>query len=181
MKGIVFTKLNKLVEEKFGLAMWDSILEEVKPPSGGVYTTAATYEDAELFSLIKKLSEKTSIKEEDLIFAYGEYLLLQLSTKYEHFFKNMGLKDFLSSIDQVVHVEVKKIYPDAGLPTFTYEYPSPNKLVMIYQSPRKLCRLAEGLISGASKFYKTPVSNEHTKCLHRGDSHCRFELTFGED
>ena len=38
MKGIVFTEFLDLVEEKFGLEMVDTIIEQSNLDSGGVYT-----------------------------------------------------------------------------------------------------------------------------------------------
>lgn len=35
MKGVVFTTFAQLVEEKFGLDVWDDILDEADPESGG--------------------------------------------------------------------------------------------------------------------------------------------------
>ncbi len=176
MKGIIFTVLEKMVQEKFGLETWDLLLAKVNPQSGGAYTTAATYEDAELLNLVSNLSIMTSISQEDLIFAFGEYMLLQLSIKYPGFFKGIDFRNFLVSIDNVIHVEVKKLYPEANLPDFQYEMPSENELIMLYRSPRKMCRLAEGLIQGASLHFNTKYNLKHTKCLHRGDDHCRMEI-----
>lgn len=179
MKGIVFTVFGKMVEEKFGLKIWDQIIRETNPASGGIYTASATYSDAEVFSLIGKLSEITQTPANDLVFSFGEYLFHQLAAKYPHFLKNLTFKKFLMSIEHVIHVEVKKLYPDAGLPTFSYETPSDSELVMIYRSPRKLCRLAEGLIQGASVHLKAPYQLTHPLCMHHGSPHCRLELKFG--
>jgi hypothetical protein len=52
MKGIVFTTLNDMVEEKFGLETWEALLDKVHPESKGVYTAGGTYKDAELISYV---------------------------------------------------------------------------------------------------------------------------------
>ncbi|MBX7148934.1 heme NO-binding domain-containing protein [bacterium] len=180
MKGIIFTVFNKLVEEKFGLETWDKLILAVKPKSKGAYTTAATYEDSELFSLVGELASTTKIPTTKLIKTFGSYTLLTLSKIYPAFFEGKTLKEFLTSIDQIVHVEVKKLYPDAGLPKFNYENPSPNELVMNYESPRKLCVLAEGLIEGAAHYYKNKITINHPLCMHKGAHHCRLEIKIGD-
>ena len=48
MKGIVFTLLNELVEEKFGPEVWEKALEIAKPASEGIYTAGDTYSEKEL-------------------------------------------------------------------------------------------------------------------------------------
>ena len=51
---------------------------------------------------------------------------------------------------------------------------------MIYRSQRKLCALAEGLIEGAAEQFGETVTIRHPQCMHRGDEHCRLELTFAK-
>ena len=178
MKGAVFTFLNDAVEENYGLKTWDKVLNTVNPPSGGIYTAAANYDDCELFSLIGEISKETDTPADELVFNFGEYLLLQFAKSYPVFFQGCSAKEFLKKIDDVVHVEVRKLYKDVGLPEFSYEDPSDSELVMIYKSPRKLCHLAKGLINGTAQHYDISIINNETACLHNGDIHCRFELRF---
>lgn len=180
MKGIIFNVFNKLVEEKFGLETWDALLEETKPTSRGAYTSAGTYDDAELFAMVGALSKKTGAPAKDLVKTFGEYTLSELAKQYPVFFKHDSLKSFLLSIHGVIHVEVRKLYPDAGLPEISYQDSGGDGLIMIYRSPRKLCALAEGLIEGAAKHFKEMVLITQTKCLHRNDAECRLELKFSK-
>ena len=91
----------------------------------------------------------------------------------------MTARGFLRSVDRVIHVEVRKLVPGVELPTFRYEEPAPDRLVMIYESPRRLCDLAKGLVAGAAKHFGERVSLEETACMHRGAQACRLELAFG--
>lgn len=178
MKGIIFNVFNRLVEEKFGLETWDALIQETRPQSKGAYTSAGTYSDAELFAFVGALSKKTGMPVADLVKAFGEYTLHALARAHPIFFHHTSLKPFLQSIHSVIHVEVRKLYPDAGLPEISYEDPSPDELVMRYRSPRKLCVLAEGLIQGAAQHFKESVSISHPQCMHRSDPECRLELRF---
>ena len=178
MKGIVFTVFNQLVEEKFGLSTWDNVIEKSKTSTQGSYTAAATYDDSEIFALVGALSQETKIPANDLVAAFGEYLFHKLAAKYPHFLKGVDFKKFLLSIEHVIHIEVKKIYPDAGLPTFAYETPSSDELIMTYRSPRKLCQLAEGLIKGASSHFSAQYTLKHETCMHKGADECRLHIYF---
>ncbi len=176
MKGVIFSIFNEMIEEKFGLEMWDQLIEQTKPVSKGIYTSAQTYHDSELFSYVALLAKKTEKTVEELVRFFGHFTLLKLAKLYPEFFSKKTLKEFLMTIDNVIHVEVKKLYPGAALPSFSYEDPAPDRLVMIYKSPRKLCHLAEGLISGAAEHYQSQLQMSQTQCLHRQDPQCRFEL-----
>ena len=179
MKGVVFNVFNQLVEEKFGLPTWDKILTTVNPESEGVYTAGGSYDDKELFSLVGELSKHSGVAVEQLVRGFGQYMFRQLATLYPVFFQpGMTLKEFLLSVDSVIHVEVRKLYPGASLPEFTYEDLGKDRLLMKYRSKKKLCVLAEGLIKGASLYFETPIEQIQTKCMHKGDDHCCFDIQF---
>ena len=180
MKGIIFTSLGDMVEEKFGLEIWNTLLQEADLPSGGLYTAGGTYPDGEMFSLLMTLSTLVKIEPAELIETFGVYMFPVLAGKYPNFLEQKNLKDFLKSIDEVIHLEVHKLYPDASLPSITYEDPAPNELILNYRSPRKLCALAMGLIRGAADHFKVKVTIKQTECMLKGADHCRLEIFFGE-
>jgi hypothetical protein len=68
-----------------------------------------------------------------------------------------NLFSFLNSIDQYIHPEVLKLYPDAELPRFEAEIKSDNEMTLDYMSSRKMSDLAIGLIKGAAKHFKEDV------------------------
>lgn len=178
MKGIVFNLLNELIEEKFGLATWDSLLQSTG--QDGVFTAAGNYPDEKILALVAALSEKSGIPPGDLIRVFGEFMFSGFVKHYPSFFENdLSAKELLLSVDGIIHVEVKKLFPEANLPKFDYEDPAHDQLVMIYRSDRKMCALAEGLFDGAAKHFGEEITHKQTKCLLSGDDHCRFELSFG--
>ncbi len=60
-------------------------------------------------------------------------------------------------VESYVHLEVKKLYNDAELPSFTCVSPYPGKLEMTYRSSRHLPDLAEGLILGTADHFNERV------------------------
>jgi hypothetical protein len=178
MKGIVFTSLGDMVEEKFGLETWNALLAQVELPSGGLYTAGGTYPDEEMFTLVAGLSKLVNIESPKLVEAFGIYMFPILASKYPNFLEQKDLKTFLKSIDEVIHVEVRKLYPDASLPSISYEDPSPNELILNYRSSRKLCALAIGLIQGAATHFNTNVRIKQPECMLKGADHCRLEIFF---
>lgn len=176
MKGIVFNILNDMVEEKFGLAAWDGLLESTG--SDGIFIAPETYPDEELIALVTAAETATGIPLQDLVFSFGEYMVPKFFDNYPIFFDaHTELIPFLLTVDQVIHVEVRKLYPEAGLPEFKYESAQSDRLTMIYQSPRKLCQLAEGLISGSAKHFDQDYELQHATCMHNGADHCELDLT----
>ncbi|MDG2279425.1 MAG: heme NO-binding domain-containing protein, partial [Flavicella sp.] len=139
MKGIVFTEFLDLVEEKFGLEMVDTIIEQSNLDSGGVYTSIGTYSFSEMLSLLQNLSANTSISIDNLLLVYAEHFFSVIEKNYPDMLAMY--KDpieMLSSIEHHIHVEVKKIYHDAELPTVDVLEKTDTKLVMIYKSSRAM-------------------------------------------
>lgn len=148
MKGIVFTEFLELVEDKFGLEVVDEIIEKSDLKSNGFYTSIGTYNFSEMLQLLTHLSEKTRISTDSLLLVYGEHFFSVLEKNYSGLIKNY--KDpieLLSSIERHIHVEVKKIYPDAELPTFETIEKTENSLIMIYRSSRAMHHFGLGLMN----------------------------------
>lgn len=59
----------------------------------------------------------------------------------------------LREVDRHIHVEVKKLYPDAELPVFYYHDIDESRLQLTYESSRNLPDLAEGLIEGCANHF----------------------------
>ncbi len=177
MKGIVFTALNDLVEAQFGMEMWESILDQVHPESGGIYTSVEDFSDDELFAMVAALSEKTEITQTDLLQVFGRYLFSVLISRHPVFVDNEpDYFEFLKSIDGVIHKEVNKLYTNPNLPKMDWQQDDPDLLILSYTSPRKLCYLAVGLIEGAAAYYDTEIEFDHGPCMHEGADACTFEI-----
>jgi len=157
MKGIVFTEFFELVENKFGLEVVQQIIDECKLESEGIYTSVGTYSHKEMFVMVNKLSQLKRLPVSKLLNVFGEYFFNTLKTKYPVFMDKPNLFSFLYSIDQYIHPQVLKLYPDAELPKFDAEINSENEMVLNYISSRKMSDLAIGLISGAAKHFNEDV------------------------
>ncbi|WP_299521085.1 heme NO-binding domain-containing protein [Winogradskyella sp.] len=177
MKGIIFTEFLELVEEKFGLVMVDKIISQSNLESGGVYTSVGTYEFSEMLQLITHLSNNTDISVDDLLMVYSEHLFTALIKSHpdlvNHYEDPM---DLLASIENHIHVEVQKIYPEAQLPTFDLEERTDTKMVMVYKSDKALYMLGKGLMLETFKLFKVPVDIAYEK-LNEAGTKVRFVIT----
>ncbi|MDH4262744.1 MAG: heme NO-binding domain-containing protein [Spirochaetia bacterium] len=180
MKGIIFTYLEEFVIKNAGIEAWDTLLETTHlKTEDGVFVSPGNYPDEDLFALVAAGSKNLNLPMNDVIYAFGEFVASKYHQDYTDFFKpGMSAKTLLNSVDKIIHVEVKKLYPDVHLPQFQYEDPAPDKLVMKYFSTRKLCVLAKGLINGVGNLYNEKIEISEPLCMHNGADHCRLELTF---
>jgi predicted hydrocarbon binding protein len=177
MKGIIFTSLQDMVEEKFGLDCWEAIIDNPAVTSVGLYTSVNTYPDEELLALVAGLSEYVNLSVEPLLEAFGEYLLPKLvGSLPANLVDYDDLWPFLAAIDDVIHVEVKKLHPNALTPTIKVLSRTKNTMSLSYKSPRKMCFLALGLIKSAGEYYNTPVTITHGQCMHAGYEFCELKV-----
>ncbi|MEN9890925.1 MAG: hypothetical protein RLY78_1220 [Pseudomonadota bacterium] len=158
MKGVVFTEFLAFVRQGHGEDMADDIIEACALPSGGAYTAVGTYPHGEMQALCGALSARCGRPAADLVRDFGAHLSDSFARHHPAFFARAGhLFDFLASIEGHIHVEVRKLYPDAELPTFDVAERSATRLVLDYRSPRRLGPLAEGLIAGSARHFGVDV------------------------
>lgn len=148
MKGIVFTEFLELVEDKFGIEMVDKIITSSELESGGVYTSIGTYSFSEMLQLLQHLSANTSISIDDLLLVYAEHFFGVIEKSYPGLLATYNDPiEMLSSIENHIHIEVRKIYPDAELPVFIVEEKTEDSLIMIYKSNRAMHHFGLGLMN----------------------------------
>jgi hypothetical protein len=154
MKGVVFTEFLEFVEKEYGYQVVDHALDNLVLPSGGAYTAVGTYDPQEMAMILSEVSKKTQVATETLLRLYGHFLWQYFVKHFPNFFKKDNPYDFLCSIEEIIHPEVKKLYHDAELPSFDTEVNDAEKLVMVYKSPRKMFALAKGLMEACLLHYQ---------------------------
>ncbi|ELR65589.1 Guanylate cyclase-related protein [Photobacterium marinum] len=175
MKGIIFTEFLDIVEEAFGLDICQEMLD--KAEDEGIYTAVGSYDHRALVKLIITLSKITNVPAEQLQEIYGEAVFLRL-------LKTLPAMDpphqdtfsFIRSVEDHIHTEVKKLYPDATPPQFDFITQTSTKMIMDYKSARCMSHVCLGLIKGCAKHFsqELKVSMEP---MNKSQSHVRFNLS----
>ena len=95
-----------------------------------------------------------------------------------HFFEpHKSTRPFLLALNDVIHSEVRKLYPGADVPVFTYDTSSADVLLMHYRSSRKMCALAEGFIEATAAHYDEELSPRPAGMHERGDDKCVLRVS----
>ena len=176
MKGIVFTEFLEMVEEEFGLEVVDSIIMKSKLSSEGVYTSVGTYDFFEMQQLIVNLSKEIGIEVNDLIYAYGRYFFSVLLRHHPNIFSLYSDPiSMLASIENHIHVEVRKIYPGAELPTFKIIKKDDNYLEMMYYSERSMFMFARALMEKTFEHYDSSY-NIDLELIKEDGSQVKFSI-----
>ncbi|WP_139959832.1 heme NO-binding domain-containing protein [Flavicella sediminum] len=148
MKGIVFTEFLDLVEDKFGLEMVDKIINQSELETNGAYTAIGTYAFSDMLQLLKNLNKNTGISIDNLLLTYAEHFFSVLKNSYPDLINSYTDPiQMIASIENHIHIEVRKIYPDAELPSFEVVEKTENSLVLIYKSSRAMHHFGLGLMN----------------------------------
>lgn len=177
MKGIVFTEFLEMVEGLFGDDVLEEIIERANLSTGGAYTVVGTYDHRELLQLVTALSETVEIPTPKLVHEFGRHLFHRFTIGYPQFFVGQNSAfSFLARLEEYIHVEVRKLYPDAELPRFEYRHAGPDRFEMTYRSTRPLADLAEGLIAACIDHFREDIELERQDTNTNSTSATRFCL-----
>ena len=127
MQGIIFNLLEEIVTRDLGADTWDDLLDGAG--LDGVYTAFVNYPDDQLLSLVSVAAGALDKPESDIIRWFGQNAIPLLAERYANFFTSCeNTRAFLLSLNDIIHPEVRKLYPDADVPDFDYEASNPEFL-----------------------------------------------------
>jgi hypothetical protein len=176
MKGVIFTEYLEFIEDKFGYQLVDQLLSQSELKSGGVYTAIGSYDFNEMVTLLVKTCELTSEKPDSILRMFGRHVYHFFIKSYPIFFETARSSfDLLSTLDDKIHPEVLKLYPDAELPRFDTESMDETTLVLIYKSSRKMSDFAEGLMEACLDHFNEKGRIEKEQLDEHGEI-CRFTI-----
>lgn len=178
MKGMVFVELLQMAEQAIGEEAVDAILDHSDLPSGGAYSTVGNYPCAELMTLVQAFSVHTGAPEADLQRLFGRWMHGRFVTSYPGFFTDKpDALTMLAAIEDEVHVEVRKLYPDVELPRFETERLGPDTLRLTYCSPRPLSDFCHGLVEACLEHFGRPADIVRHDRSRPGEAVAEFTVT----
>ncbi len=175
MKGIIFNILEEAVTLEHGPDTWDDLLDSAGVD--GSFTSLGSYPDETMLALVDAAAGATGATPADILRWFGEAAMPQLAERYGVFFKgHRSARSFILSVNEIIHPEVRKLYSGAGCPHFQFSTAPDGDLIIGYQSPRRLCALAEGFIRGAAAHYGEQVTISHLACMLEDSPVCRLRV-----
>ncbi len=156
MKGVIFNAAAEAVIALGGDDLWDELLDAAG--LDGAYTSLGSYDDAELIALVVAAAEKLDMSVEETTEFIGERVFPGLARRHENLVaEHDDTVSLLCALNDVIHPEVLKLYPDASVPDFTTLEREGKRLKLLYRSQRNIPALAAGLIRGAANLFAEDV------------------------
>jgi len=176
MKGVLFNVVEDVVDDTLPAGTWDGALELAA--CHGAYTSLGDYPDAELAGIVASVSSLTGLDRSEVLRHAGRHGFSRLADRHPELLEGVDdLDGLLRRLDDVIHPEVLKLYPQAQPPSFRVDGDGAGTWAVEYSSRRELCHLAEGLIMGAGDHFGTPVEVHQTSCTQRGDDRCVLQVS----
>lgn len=177
MKGVIFNVVEEFIIEGWGEDVYDEIMEMCPVHSRGPFVAPGTYPDEHLVAIASAAAGKLGLPLADALRAVGTWGFPKLADQVSDLIdRSAGFVAFLKSVDSVIHVEVRKLMPEAVTPRFTVESLDDDVITLRYQSNRKMCALMEGLLQGAADYFDTPIEYSQRECMHDGAEACVYTV-----
>ncbi|NML94076.1 heme NO-binding domain-containing protein [Novosphingobium olei] len=175
MKGVIFNLLEEAIVAEHGVAAWVDIMDLAG--ARGTYSSLGSYPDEELYAIVDHAAAGLALPVPDVLRWFGQGAIPRLAERYPTLFANhRGSRSFITSVNDVIHLEVRKLYAGAACPHFHFYDLADGRLAMAYQSRRQLCHLAHGFVLGTAAFFGDAIDVEHLACTSKGDALCRLAL-----
>jgi hypothetical protein len=179
MKGVIFDLVEEFIIEISDEETFEEIFSDCNFITEEPFVGPGTYPDEDLMELLNKAITKLDIPLPDALRSFGKGSFPNLVKKIPPSFVDFEHpKTFLMTVENIVHVEVRKLYIDANPPRFDFEDNHPDHLVINYESSRRLYDLMDGLIEGVGEYFNSPIKYSREIAERYGGEICKYHLTF---
>jgi predicted hydrocarbon binding protein len=174
--GIIFSEMKKYVDTKFGGDTWATLLTSAGLQSN-VYLNMQSYPDQEAIAIVMSASKATGKPAFTILEDFGEFIAADLVNMYKTLVRpEWKTLELLENVERTIHVVVRARHPGAVPAQITCTRTSANEVQVTYNSPRKMCPLAKGIIQGVGHHYNQRLSVTETSCVHKGAATCQMSV-----
>jgi hypothetical protein len=172
MHGIIHLELQKFVTQRYGEQAWHALAEKAELGEL-IFTPLQAYPDELMFRLVRVAVDLTRTPAEQILEAFGEYLVNGYLALYGNLLKReWRTLDVIEHTEETIHRVVRMRQPGAEPPLLRAERRAPDEVVLFYDSPRRLCAVARGIGRGIANHFGETIVIDERKCVQRGDPGC---------
>jgi hypothetical protein len=182
MHGLIFVTWEKYLSGRVSGAILQNYQYALEGKVSGPLLASRVYSDDLLLAAVTVASQASAIPAETLLREYGRYFITNGLTRHLCAYiltRVHNARELLLSMHDS-HQQMSRLPDSLTPPLFQYRTQAnqPDELILIYDSPRKLCPVLMGAIEGAAERYGEQVQIVEQTCMNRGDLVCRFAIRF---
>jgi hypothetical protein len=176
MHGVIFVELKKFVDARLGEAAWTELTDGAGL-HGRAYLPVQDYPDAEALALIEQAVAATGLEVDGLLQQFGEFMAPDILRMYGSLLqRDWRTLEVVEHTEPTTHRVMRARNPAACPVGLRVERVGPDELLVTYQSPRKMCGLAKGIVRGMARHFREQVSIEEPSCMREGAPQCLLRL-----
>jgi predicted hydrocarbon binding protein len=175
--GLLHAEFRDFALERAGRARWNQVLR-ANGLNDRVYRLSDSYPDEELAAAVGMLAGILRVGEQDVLREFGEAAAGSLLATYGALVDpRWQALDLIEHTEEVIHRAVRLQDPNAHPPKLVTVRPDPATVRLIYDSPRRLCSVAKGILAGVGRHYDEPLTVTEEACMHDGQPVCVLVVT----
>jgi len=172
MHGIIFTELQRFAELTLGAKAWPNVLRAANL-GNHVYMSVSDFPDAEFISIVEAMSQIGNKSTAQTIEAFGTFIAPDLLRMYSVLIKpEWKTLEVIEQTEAVIHTVVRVNQMGAKPPELKCRRVGPDEIELRYDSARRLCGLARGIIKGIALKYHENITIVEYECMHVGAPAC---------
>jgi len=140
-----------------------------------IYYRVAEYPDQEAVALLSALASALNEPLDAVLENLGEFItpdLLRMARYWIH--PDWKALDLIANTEATIHETLRAEGSRTDPPRLRCERTAPYEVVVTYDSARRLCALARGIVKGVASHYAEQVSIREPSCMLKGDPACRL-------
>ncbi len=182
MHGLLFVTWERYVTERFGHPIFEVYRESMGETTEITPLANRVYSDETFVARVRSLCELIGADPNTIFREYGRYFIINGLTSHlcAYFLMRVHSARELLLAMREGHAQMRRMPDGLTPPLFNYEISKTHtqNLVLLYDSPRKLCPVLLGAIEGAGERYGEKANVSERSCMRYGAPVCRFEISF---
>jgi predicted hydrocarbon binding protein len=172
MNGVIFEGLKKFVETRLSSYAWPTLLMEAGIGTKQ-YLPMESYPDEEMIGIVTAAARTTDKPVATILEDFGEFIAPDLMKLYGGISApGWRTLDLLEHVEKTVHRVVRARNPDAAPPVIRSARTTTNEVTVRYESRRRMCAMARGLVHGVARYFGEEVEIAEPACMLKGHSAC---------
>jgi predicted hydrocarbon binding protein len=174
MNGIVYIEIGRFGQARIGELGWQEVVKQAGVPQR-IYYRVADYPDEEAFALLAALSMQLQEPVGQVLEELGEFIVPNL-LRMSRFWLRPEWKtlDVIENTEQTIHETLRKEGSNTNPPRLRCRRAGADEVVITYDSPRRMCSLARGIIRGLAAHFEERVTIDEPACMLKGAAACEL-------
>jgi len=174
VNGVLYIEIAKFAHSRVGEQGWQRVIQQAGVPARRYYRVA-DYPDEEAFALLAALSLQLQQPVSGLLESLGEFVVPDLVKMARMWIApEWKTLDLIANTEQTIHEMLRGEGSSIDPPRLRCRRTGPDEVVVTYDSTRRMCSLAKGIVRGLAHHYGEQITVSEPACMLKGAPACEL-------